>query len=86
VNGDGRIDISDGAKTLLFLFASAEIELVCPSAADSNDDGKLDISDPIALFSYLFLGAPAPPAPFPDCGLDPTEDELGCAEYPPCRP
>jgi cytochrome c peroxidase len=85
-NADDKLDISDGAKTLNFLFAGTGTELSCRSAADSNDDGKLDISDPIALLGHLFLGAPAPPAPFPDCWLDPTEDELDCTAYPPCRP
>ena len=28
------------------------------------------------MLSFLFLGGPPPPAPYPDCGDDPTADEL----------
>jgi hypothetical protein len=46
------------------------------------DDGQIDASDVVYLISYEF-GTPnaptAPPPPFPDCGLDPTQgDDLDC--------
>ncbi|MBT6541498.1 MAG: hypothetical protein HOM39_08035, partial [Planctomycetes bacterium] len=56
----------------------------CDNAADSNDDGTLNIADAIALLSYLFSGASAPPAPFPDCGIDPTVDALECDAFAAC--
>lgn len=42
------------------------------------------VSDPVALLNHLFLGAPAPPAPFGECGVDPTVDGLGCEAFGPC--
>lgn len=41
---------------------------------DSNADG----------LNHLFSGADAPPAPFGECGVDPTEDELECESGGPC--
>jgi len=58
--------------------------LSCLKAGDANDSGVLDLSDGVYLLAYLFLGGPAPPAPFPDCGTDPTDDELDCASYEGC--
>jgi len=78
-NDDGTLGLSDAISTLLHLF-SADFPLSCHDAADSNDDGRLDVSDAIQTISYLFLGANAPPPPFPDPGDDPTADELACYE------
>ena len=79
-NADRRVDISDGIFTLAALFGGGS--LGCQDAGDTNDDGLVDISDAIATFGFLFLGASkAPPYPFEDVGLDPTEDALGCARY-----
>jgi len=75
INDDAVIDISDPVFLLESLFrggASPE----CEDAADANDDGVVDLSDAINLFSFLFLGTPPPPAPWPDPGVDPTEDSL----------
>jgi len=78
-NDDGTLGLSDAISTLLHLF-SAEFPLNCRDAADANDDGRLDISDAVQTISYLFLGADAPPDPFPEPGDDPTADELACYE------
>ena len=53
-------------------------------AADANDTGRVDLSDAVFILNYLFVGGAVPPAPFRQCGLDPTPDELGCAVYPSC--
>jgi hypothetical protein len=45
----------------------------------------VDIADAIAVLSHLFAGAGPLPEPFGECGVDSTEDELGCTEYPPCE-
>jgi hypothetical protein len=82
-NGDLVLDISDAIAALLFLFAGGS-GISCPDALDGNDDGQVDISDPIYALAFLFLGGPPPPPPFPACGPDPTEDNVGC-ENPPCR-
>jgi hypothetical protein len=86
--GDGAIDISDGLRTLLFLFSSGAAP-GCMAAADWSDDEVLDLTDAVATFGYLFLGRPAPLEPFRFCGLDPSVPEstkapLGCATYSHC--
>ena len=56
-------------------------------AADVDDDGRVLINDAVSVFGWLFSGgaSPAPPAPavadYPpeNCGVDGSDDELGCA-------
>ncbi|MBI4585255.1 MAG: VCBS repeat-containing protein [Planctomycetes bacterium] len=69
VNGDGIEDIAIG---------------VSRSGSQYNQvDGAVDISDPITTLRHLFLGDPAPPAPgLENCGIDPTQDPLGCERSP----
>lgn len=78
-NGDGAVDLSDAVRILETQFAGSTAP-ICEVAADANDDGALQgIPDAIALLSHLFVpGAPAPPHPFPECGLDVTIDPLPC--------
>jgi pimeloyl-ACP methyl ester carboxylesterase len=80
-NGDGRMDISDAARTLVVLFVDPAARLACEDAADSNDDGRIDIADASFSLNYLFSGGPAPAPPGPErCGADPSADELAeCA-------
>lgn len=47
---------------------------------DANRDNDINIADPIYELDYQFAHKDAPPPPFPEAGLDPTEDELDCAE------
>ena len=79
-NPDGLFDIADVIFLLSFLFSSGD-EPLCHDACDSNDDGSLDIGDGISMLDGLFNGGapPAPPGPI-NCGVDPTEDALGCEE------
>jgi len=89
-NSSGTIDLTDGIRTLNFLFTGGP-EPTCLDAADSSDDGQLGINDAIQVFSYLFTGGPPPQDPAPssanyppsDCGSDATNDELDCAEQSP---
>ena len=74
---DGRLDISDPLATALYLYVRP-VERFCSDAADANDDGRLDLTDVIYGWSYMYLGGPAPAAPFPAPGNDPTPDGLGC--------
>jgi hypothetical protein len=76
-NADARLDIGDPVWILNDLFHDGRPS-PCGDAADSNDDGRLDISDAVHLIRYLFLTGAAPPLPFPECGLDLTEDEIDC--------
>ena len=51
----------------------------CDNMLDANDDGMLDGSDPVTILRSLFLGDPAPNAPFRTCGVDDDED-LDCEQ------
>lgn len=80
-NGDCLIDISDPITLLSFLFAHGA-EPRCLDASDTNDNGRIDLGDAIYVLSFLFAQTDDPPAPFASCGLDPTDDSLGCTTYP----
>jgi len=41
--------------------------------AEFNDDGEVDLTDAVGILDYLISGGMAPPAPFPDAGVDSTE-------------
>lgn len=75
-NGDGVVDLSDAVTVLLYLFA--DLSVSCVDALDANDSGALDLADTVYLLTYLFADGPAPPAPFPGSGEDPTADDLDC--------
>ena len=83
-NSDNNQDLSDGVKILLVLFQGTGT-FDCEDAADANDSGLVDLSDGLFIFNHLFQGGPAMPAPtYPNCGVDPTEDGLGCDTYDNC--
>lgn len=79
-NSDNAVDISDPVFLLSYIFAGAAAPS-CMDAADANNDTRLDISDPVWVLNYLFQGGPQPPEPFPQPGVDPSDDgsgSLGC--------
>ncbi len=84
-NLDRGIDVSDAIQIFSYLFVSRQFGRECLNALDVNDSGDLDISDGIALLNFLFVAGFPPPAPFPDCGLDPEAPEepgnLGCVDF-----
>lgn len=82
-NDDGALDLSDVIATLASLFGGAG-SLPCRDAGDANDDGGLDISDAVHSLAHLFGGGPAPPAPYPGCGPDPSPDGLDCSAFTGC--
>ncbi len=82
-NADGRIDISDAIAILFSCFGGGFIP-TCWDSADGNDDGAIDIADVISVLSYLFTGASPLPEPFGACGVDPSDEEVGCVEHAPC--
>jgi hypothetical protein len=77
-NGNGSIQpLADAIATLTYLFVSGT-SVTCLDALDCNDDASVNLADPILLLSWGFaMGLPLP-APFPDCGVDPTVDLLSC--------
>ncbi len=79
-NKDDVVDISDPTYTLNWAFTGGPAP-PCLDAADANNDTKIDISDAIWTLNYLFVGGPQPPEPFPQPGVDPSDDgsgSLGC--------
>ncbi len=76
VDHSGSINVTDAIFVLNYLFGDQEAPS-CLDAADFTDAGGVDISSGIAILNFLF-GEGAPPAvPFPNEGLDPTDDPLG---------
>ncbi|MBI4606232.1 MAG: hypothetical protein HY721_30055 [Planctomycetes bacterium] len=75
-NEDDKVDLSDGVTILSYLFRGATT--ICLDAADTEVNQELNITDAIFLLQFLFLGGPAPRAPFPDCGLGDGASLGGC--------
>ncbi len=76
--GEGRITITDPIAVLNHLFLSGI--LGCPDGGDADDNGVLEITDALRMLGWMFLDGPPFSAPFPQSGLDPTPDSLGCGE------
>ena len=76
-NHDSSVDLSDGIFILLWLYLGGPAP-VCGDAADANDDSQVDISDATSIFQFLFIDNQGSWEPFPDPGMDPTPDFLGC--------
>ena len=83
-NQDGKMDLSDAVYVVERLFIVQD-PIPCGDSADATDDGVLDVTDVIKITAYLFLGFEPPPPPFAECGLDPTEDGLGCESFSSCE-
>ena len=84
-NADRSLDIADPILTLESLFLGKGSR-TCEDACDANDDGELNVADAIMTLSSLFLGGVNLPGPGPDdCGVDPSDDELGCELYSGCE-
>ncbi len=73
---DGLVTVSDGVALLGFLFQGGDPP-ACMDAADFGDTGRVDVAAASGLLNFLFSGGPAPLPPYPNKGLDPTEDDLG---------
>jgi len=79
-NMDHGVDISDPVFLLNYIF-QGKTKPACMDAADANNDTRLDISDAIWLLNYSFQGGPQPSEPFPQPGVDPSDDgrgSMGC--------
>lgn len=77
-NADGSVNLPDVVFLLNYLFVPGANVPVCFDACDVNDNGSLNLLDAVVQLSALFTMGPPPPAPFPDCGEDPTPDNLTC--------
>ena len=86
VNNDGVVNVADPVHLLYLIYPNPGPVFrrwYCPAPADANDDGVLNIADALTLLNGLYNGDPIP-APFPDCGPDPTpttEPMLSCEAY-----
>lgn len=78
-NRDGRLDISDPIHILGFLFSNGI--LICQDAGDVDDSGQHDLADPIYLLMHLFVDGPDPKPPFPEPGIDATDDDPFTCEW-----
>ncbi|MCA8960134.1 MAG: hypothetical protein KDC38_06455 [Planctomycetes bacterium] len=77
VNADGRLNIADVVAAYSVAVMGIGVFL-CEDAADFDDDGVVTETDAIALALSYFLGGPLPVSPWPNCGPDPTADDLTC--------
>jgi secreted PhoX family phosphatase len=82
--GDDGVSLTDPIRLFLHLFRGNPSTLDCRDAADADDDGKLTLADGIYSLNYLFRSGIAPPSPYPDCGEDPSADDVDCATVPLC--
>ena len=73
---DGVVNVADAVSLLSFLFQGGRSP-VCDDAADVSDQGRIDVSSAVTLLNFLFAGGRAPAAPYPNKGLDPSEDAFG---------
>ena len=73
---DGSVDIVDPLVILNSLFAG--VASPCADSDDANDDGGVNISDVIYILEFLFGRGQSPRPPFPDPGIDTTDDDLAC--------
>jgi hypothetical protein len=80
---NGRLEVTDAVRILLWLFAGASAP-TCVDTADVDNNGSGEVSDVIGLLGYLFRAGPPPAEPGPArCGLD-DDIESGCDEYTSC--
>ena len=88
VNLDGRVSISDTESWICIFFCDF-FPTPCQDAADVDDNGYVDIADMIHGLQVIFTDLPDSDgsmpggiaAPYPQPGLDPTEDNLSCESY-----
>ena len=76
-DSNGVVNISDAVVILGYLFLG-EDPVECLDAGDANDSGTLNVADAAYSLNFLFRGGMIPPPPFPNPGLDPSDDQLGC--------
>ncbi|MBN1419604.1 MAG: LamG domain-containing protein [Planctomycetes bacterium] len=83
-DGSGVFTIGDGIQILERLFTNrTAFSSNCEKTGDYDDTGALTIGDAVSLFNFLFVQGSRPPQPpYPDCGADPTPDDLPCVEIP----
>lgn len=87
VRGDAQSNMMVGMEDAVFIlrykFIPGSPVPSCMDAADADDNGEVGMEDAVYILRYKFIpGSPQPPPPFPECGSDPTPDELDCGFHP----
>jgi hypothetical protein len=87
VNSDGVVNDDDICALECYIHGEATCSLTgapcssalmsCFLAADVDDNGSVNLSDLTYLYLYLHSGGSQPSAPFPTCGVDPTDPQPG---------
>ena len=79
-NGDGNLTVADAVYLISYVYRAGPV--ACEDCCDANDDGGITSADAIYIVSHIYRSGFPPPNPFPDCGPDPTDDQLGCTSHP----
>ncbi len=87
VDENGTYTLGDGLFFLNYFFSGEPVPS-CIEACDVDDGGTLTLGDGLYFLNYFFTGTPVIPPPSGTapggCGIDPTPDDLGCAEHTAC--
>jgi len=81
-NGDGNVNIADAVYLLQHLTPAPSF--FCLDAADCNDNGAINVTDAVYLKNHITPAPNLPEPNYPNCGVDPTPDDIGCCTYSPC--
>ncbi len=89
VRGDveavGGVGVGEAVWIVGVAAGSARPPVRCLEALDADNDDGVRITDGVLILHWFFLRGPPPSSPFPDCGLDPSIETLGCfADHPYC--
>ena len=79
-NVDGKVTLADVFSILGYLHRGGRLD--CLDAADVDDNGRISVADWLSLLVLVNrLGTPLDVlrSPYPRRGLDPSDDDLGCA-------
>ncbi len=81
-DGSGKVTITDMAVISRVAGGTQPVP-PCADALDVNDDGAIGAADASYLGSWISGSGPPPRPPFPAADVDPTPDDLPCAEAAP---
>ncbi len=79
-NSDRSVSIADADYVLKWLFLGHDAP-DCLRSADADASSTVDLTDAIQVLNHLVLGGPTPCAPFPEPGVDDTNDALDCESW-----
>jgi hypothetical protein len=84
IRGDANGDMLETMADAIYIISHLYREGPCDSqdACDANDDGRITSADAIYIAGYIYRDGRAPALPFPECGPDPTEDDLRSDSHP----